>query len=206
MTEVIIIDTHQSIKDIIVNCFQQEAEALLTVSQSIDESMIKVVQHIEACQGRVVVCGVGKSGLIGKKIAATLASTGTPAYFVHAAEAAHGDLGMILAQDVVLLLSNSGETAELIHLISGIRKIGATTIAITASQKSTLGTQADLVIAHGVFKEADHLNVAPTVSAVVLLAIGDALAVALSKRRHFKKSDFHRFHPGGALGKRLTEE
>ncbi|QYF94753.1 KpsF/GutQ family sugar-phosphate isomerase [Massilia sp. PAMC28688] len=168
-----------------------------------DDSVGKAVGLLLACGGRVVVSGIGKSGHIGRKIAATLASTGTPAMFVHPAEAAHGDLGMVTAQDAFIAISNSGETAELMSILPIIKRMGAPLIAMTGNPKSSLALLADVHLDVSVAKEACPLNLAPTASTTVTLALGDALAVALLDARGFKEEDFARSHPGGALGRRL---
>jgi arabinose-5-phosphate isomerase len=168
-----------------------------------DDSLVRAVAVLYACTGRVVVSGMGKSGHIARKIAATMASTGTPAYFVHAAEALHGDLGMIHREDVLIALSNSGETAELLAIVPLVRRQGGRTIAMTGKPASTLATLADVHLDAGVAIEACPLNLAPTASTTCALALGDALAVALLEARGFREDDFARSHPGGALGRRL---
>ncbi|MCG2584954.1 KpsF/GutQ family sugar-phosphate isomerase [Massilia sp. TS11] len=168
-----------------------------------DDSIGRAVGLLLQCQGRVVVSGIGKSGHIGRKIAATLASTGTPAFFVHPAEAAHGDLGMVTAQDVFVAISNSGETAELVSIIPIIRRMGTGLVAMTGNPASSLARQADIHLDCSVDKEACPLNLAPTASTTATLAMGDALAVALLDARGFREEDFARSHPGGALGRRL---
>jgi len=180
-----------------------EAIELQRASQKINGSWIQAVLEILKIKGRVVVMGMGKSGHIGRKIAATLASTGTPAMFVHPAEASHGDLGMVLKEDIVLAISNSGESEELTSILPVLKRIGVNIIAITANQDSTLGHHANWVLESAVEKEACPLNLAPTASTTVQLAIGDALAVALLEARGFKADDFARSHPGGALGRKL---
>ena len=168
-----------------------------------DDSVGQAVGLLLECRGRVVVSGIGKSGHIGRKIAATLASTGTPAMFVHPAEAAHGDLGMVTAQDAFIAISNSGETAELMSILPIVKRMGAPLIAMTGNPKSSLALLADVHLDVSVAKEACPLNLAPTASTTVTLALGDALAVALLDARGFKEEDFARSHPGGALGRRL---
>ncbi len=167
------------------------------------DAFVQAVETILALQGRLVVVGMGKSGIIAKKIAATFASTGTPAFFVHAAEAQHGDLGMITGQDAVLALSHSGETAEVCGLLPEIRRRGATVIAITGHTGSTLARYADVVLHIPVRKEACPLNLAPTASTTATLALGDALAVVILKQRGFREEDFARVHPAGSLGRKL---
>ncbi|MFN3750348.1 MAG: SIS domain-containing protein [Thiobacillus sp.] len=180
-----------------------EADALRTVSSRLDHGFADAVRLILACAGRVVVSGMGKSGHVGGKIAATLASTGTPAFFMHPGEASHGDLGMIAHDDVVLALSNSGESSELVSIVPLIKRRGAKLVAMTGNPASTLARQADAHIHAGVEKEACPLNLAPTASTTAALALGDALAVALLDARGFSADDFARTHPGGSLGRRL---
>ena len=180
-----------------------EAEALSALVPRINEDFARACRLILDSQGRVVVTGMGKSGHIGGKIAATLASTGTPAFFVHPGEAQHGDLGMIQPQDVVIAISNSGETGEILTILPIIKRMGAKLIALTGNPKSSLATQADAHLDAGVAKEACPLNLAPTSSTTAALALGDALAVALLKTRNFTPEDFARSHPGGKLGRRL---
>jgi arabinose-5-phosphate isomerase len=171
--------------------------------KALGRSLVRAVDAIAALPGRVVVCGIGKSGHVGRKIQATLASTGTPSLFVHPAEASHGDLGMIQPGDAVLALSNSGETAELADVIGHSRRFGLTLIALTANPASTLARAADIVLALPQAPEACPMGLAPTTSTTMQLALGDALAVALLQRRGFTASDFGLFHPGGRLGARL---
>ena len=185
------------------DCLRIEAEAVAALISRIDRQFSSAVQLILDCQGRVIVSGMGKSGLIGRKIAATLASTGTPAFFLHPAEAIHGDLGMVVADDIVLAMSNSGETTEIVNILPALKRIGARIIAMTGKAKSTLGKNADVILDVGVEKEACPLGLAPTASTTAALAMGDALAVALLSARNFKPEDFAVFHPGGALGRRL---
>ena len=180
-----------------------EAEALSALVPRLNEDFARACRLILDCQGRVVVTGMGKSGHIGGKIAATLASTGTPAFFVHPGEAQHGDLGMITPGDVVLAISNSGETGEILTILPIIKRMGARLIALTGNPKSSLAQQADAHLDAGVAKEACPLNLAPTSSTTAALALGDALAVALLKTRNFTPEDFARSHPGGKLGRRL---
>ena len=180
-----------------------EAAAVTALAERLDERFSRVVSMLLACRGRVVVTGMGKSGHIGRKIAATLASTGTPSLFVHPAEASHGDLGMITAGDVVLAISNSGESEELTAILPLIRRMGVPLIAFTGRVDSTLGRHADVVLDTSVSKEACPHNLAPTASTTAQLALGDALAVALLDARGFNADDFARSHPGGALGRKL---
>jgi arabinose-5-phosphate isomerase len=180
-----------------------EAEALTALVPRLNEDFARACRLILDSHGRVVVTGMGKSGHIGGKIAATLASTGTPAFFVHPGEAQHGDLGMIQPQDVVIAISNSGETGEILTILPIIKRMGAKLIALTGNPKSSLAQQADAHLDAGVAKEACPLNLAPTSSTTAALALGDALAVALLKTRNFTPEDFARSHPGGKLGRRL---
>ena len=180
-----------------------EAAALLGLKARLDERFLKAVDMMLSVQGRVVVTGMGKSGHIGRKIAATLASTGTPAMFVHPAEASHGDLGMIKTVDVVLGISNSGESDELVAILPVLKRQGVPLIAMTGGLTSSLARHADVVLDTSVEKEACPLNLAPTASTTAQLAMGDALAVALLDARGFKPEDFARSHPGGSLGRKL---
>ncbi len=180
-----------------------EAAAVLGLKQHLDQSFAQAVEMMLRVSGRVVVMGMGKSGHIGRKIAATLASTGTPAMFVHPAEASHGDLGMIKPVDLVLAISNSGESEELTAILPVLKRMGAPLIAMTGKAESTLARHADIFLDCAVEKEACPLNLAPTASTTAQLALGDALAVALLDARGFKAEDFARSHPGGALGRKL---
>lgn len=180
-----------------------EAEALQALKERINEDFLKAVEIIHNSKGRVVVTGIGKSGLVGRKIAATLASTGTPSFFMHPAEASHGDLGMVTEEDVVIAISNSGETEEIIKLIPFLKYFNVKIIAITGNPQSTLAKQADAVLNVAVKEEACPFGFIPTASTTATLAMGDALAVSLIMRNGFKKEDFAFFHPGGSLGKRM---
>jgi arabinose-5-phosphate isomerase len=180
-----------------------EAQAVTTVAQRLDATFTRALELVLGIPGRVVVMGMGKSGHIGRKIAATLASTGTPAMFVHPAEASHGDLGMITSADLVLGISNSGESEELTAILPLIKRMGVPLLAITGRPDSTLGRHADVVLNASVDKEACPHNLAPTASTTAQLALGDALAVALLDARGFKADDFARSHPGGSLGRKL---
>jgi arabinose-5-phosphate isomerase len=183
--------------------FDIEAAAVLGLKQRTGEAFTRAVEKMLAVRGRVVVMGIGKSGHIARKIAATLASTGTPAMFVHPAEASHGDLGMIKPVDLVLAVSNSGEVDEVTTLLPVIKRLGSTLVAMTGNPNSTLARHADIVLDSGVEKEACPLQLAPTASTTAQLALGDALAVALLDARGFRQEDFARSHPGGALGRKL---
>jgi arabinose-5-phosphate isomerase len=180
-----------------------EADAVLKISARLDGAFAQAVGLILACHGRVIVSGIGKSGHIARKIAATMASTGTPAYFVHAAEAVHGDLGMIARDDVLIALSNSGENDELLTIVPLVKRQGGKLIAITGNADSSLAKEADIHLDARVDEEACPLNLAPTASTTAALALGDALAVALLDARGFGAEDFARSHPGGSLGRKL---
>ncbi|MBX3117795.1 MAG: KpsF/GutQ family sugar-phosphate isomerase [Fimbriimonadaceae bacterium] len=181
----------------------QEADAIRYLAEHLDETHAKAVEWILTCTGRVITCGVGKSGHIARKTAGTLSSTGTPSLFLHASEAVHGDLGMVTANDVVLLYSHSGETGEILDLFVPLKAIGAKTILITGRPDSSCGRQADLAISTLVTEEACPNNLAPTTSTTAMMALSDALAVAVMKERQFTAEDFAKFHPSGTLGKRL---
>ena len=180
-----------------------EAEALQTLAESIDDTFRQAVEMILRCRGRVVVSGMGKSGLIGQKIASTFSSTGTPSFFLHPAEGVHGDLGMIMKGDVVIAISNSGETEEILRILPVIKRLGARLIAVAGNPSSTLARAGDLFLPVTIREEACPLGLAPTASTTATLALGDALAVALLVERGFREEDFAIFHPGGSLGKRL---
>ena len=183
--------------------FEIEARALQALSARQGEGFVQAVQAMLACRGRTVVMGIGKSGHVGRKIAATLASTGTPSFFVHPAEASHGDLGMVTPGDVVLAISNSGEVDELVALLPALRRLSVTLVAMTGKPTSSLARHADIVLSSAVDQEACPLNLAPTASTTAQMALGDALAVALLDARGFVAADFARSHPGGSLGRRL---
>jgi len=187
-----------------VTVLKIEAEGLLNLVNRLDDNFIQMVNIIYGCQGRVLVAGIGKSGLIGRKIVATLNSTGTRSVFLHPVEALHGDLGLVASGDIFIALSTSGETEEINMLVPSIRQLGSTIIAFTGRSDSTLARQSDIVIDVKVEREACPMGLAPTASSTALLAMGDALAVSLIHRRGFKSSDFKKFHPGGALGQRLA--
>src|SRR4051812_30744077 len=183
--------------------FDIEAEAVLGLKDRIGDSFASAVEAMLGVRGRVVVMGMGKSGHVGRKVAATLASTGTPAMFVHPAEASHGDLGMIKPVDLVLLISNGGESDEITSILPVLKRLGSPIVAMTGNRQSSLARHADFVLDSSVAKEACPLNLAPTASTTAQLALGDALAVALLDARGFKAEDFARSHPGGALGRKL---
>ena len=189
--------------DLACRALDIEAQAILGLKSQLGESFVQAVQTILRCSGRVVVTGMGKSGHVGRKIAATLASTGTPALFMHPAEASHGDLGMLTPGDVMLAISNSGESDELNLIMPVVKRLGVPLIAITGKQDSTLARQATFSLSSSVEQEACPLNLAPTASTTAQLALGDALAVVLLDARGFREEDFARSHPGGSLGRRL---
>ena len=180
-----------------------EARAIAALVDRLDERFAKAVDLLHRCPGKVVVSGMGKSGLIGQKIAATLASTGTPAFFVHPADGIHGDLGMLAKQDALLAISNSGETEEVIKLLPFMKRLSIPIIALTGRTQSTLAKHSDVVLDVSESEEACPLGLAPTSSTTAALAMGDAVAIALLQKRGFKEEDFAQFHPGGALGRRL---
>ncbi len=183
---------------------EMDAISKLLETDTIDfEGVCDVLMH---CHGKVVFMGVGKSGHIGKKLAATFSSTGTPSFFVHSTEAVHGDLGMIQSDDVVILISNSGGTKEVLSNLPTLKAIGCKTIALTSNASSELAGACDYRVIYPFSEEADHLNLAPTSSSTLTLVVGDAIACALSAARGFQKKDFHLYHPAGSLGKRLHEE
>lgn len=182
---------------------RMEAEAILELVPRIDDNFAAAVKMILECEGRTVITGMGKSGLIGRKMAATLASTGTPSFYLHPAEGIHGDLGMVTESDVVIALSNSGETGEVLNILPSLRRIGAKVIAMVGNPDSTLGKNADVILNVGVSREACPLGLAPTSSTTAALAYGDALALALLKKHNFTASQFAIFHPGGSLGRKL---
>ena len=195
--------THSRVLDVARQALQVEADTLLALRPRLGDAFVQVVHKILDCSGRVVVMGMGKSGHVGRKIAATLASTGTPAFFVHPGEASHGDLGMVTATDIVLALSNSGESDELNAIIPVLKRLGVTLIGMTGGLSSSLARHADFVLDSRVEQEACPLNLAPTASTTAQIALGDALAVALLDARGFRAEDFARSHPGGSLGRKL---
>ncbi|MDP2993329.1 MAG: KpsF/GutQ family sugar-phosphate isomerase [Deltaproteobacteria bacterium] len=182
---------------------QIEAEGILKLIDKLDNGFIRAVELIYETKGRVIVTGIGKSGIVGRKISATLSSTGTAALFLHPVEAMHGDLGMVGKHDIVIAISNSGETKELTALIPQIKHLGARIVALTGNLKSTLAAQSDVAIDVGVEREACPLGLTPTASTTAVLAMGDALAVTLLHKRNFNERDFYRYHPSGSLGDRL---
>lgn len=180
-----------------------EAEAILAMADRLDKNFEQAVDLLFGCKGRVVVTGIGKSGMIGRKIAATLASTGAPAFFLHPAEGSHGDLGMVTHQDIIILLSNSGETGEILALLPVFKRMGIPLIALTGRKESTLAKRSDVVLDIAVEREACPMGLAPTCSTTAALAMGDALAVSLLEKRDFGPEQFAFLHPGGSLGKQL---
>ena len=190
-----------SIHDLAMEVLQIEADSILKLKDRIGEDFEKAIDILYDCKGRVIVTGMGKSGHIGRKIAATLSSTGTPSYFLHPAESTHGDSGLITRDDVVIAISNSGETAELMNLLPLIERFGVKMIAMTGKKESTLGKKSDVVLDVSVEKEACPLGKAPTASTTATLAMGDAVAICLLKKRGFTEEDFLMFHPSGALGR-----
>lgn len=190
-------------KSIVKETLEIEANTLLQAAENVSEDLEKIVETILLCKGKLIVTGVGKSGLIGAKMAATFASTGTPSFFLHPTEAMHGDLGMISKDDVVLAISYSGESEELSSILPHVKRFDIPLIGMTKNSSSTLGDFSDLLVKIDVQKEACPLDIAPTSSTTLTLALGDALAVCLMKARDFKKEDFASFHPGGSLGRQL---
>lgn len=188
------------------NVMKMEGEAILNSIDQMNDEIDKAVELIMATKGKVVITGVGKSGHVGEKIAATMSSTGTPSFFVHSTEGVHGDLGMIEKCDTVIMISNSGETKEVLNLLPSLKKIGSKLISITKNHNSSLAKACDVSIAYKYDKEADSLGLAPSVSSTLTLAVGDALALTLSHKKGFTSENFHLYHPGGSLGKMLEEK
>ena len=193
-------------KEFFKNVMKMEGEAILNSIDSMNDEIDKAVELIMATKGKVIITGVGKSGHVGEKIAATMSSTGTPSFFVHATEGVHGDLGMIEKQDTVIMISNSGETKEVLNLLPSLKKIGSKLISITKNHNSSLAKACDISIAYKYDREADSLGLAPSVSSTLTLAVGDALALTLSYKKGFTSDNFHLYHPGGSLGKMLEEK
>ena len=189
--------------EVAARVLHDEAEAILKLIDRLDTSFEDAVNLISCSSGRVILTGMGKSGHIAKKVSATMASTGTPSFFLHPAEGIHGDLGMVTAQDVIIAYSNSGETGEILNIIPSVKRIGAKMIAVVGNVNSTLAKNSDVVLYAGAEKEADSLGLAPTSSTTAALALGDALAVTLMEKMHFTADNFAVFHPGGSLGRRL---
>ena len=191
------------IKERAIETLKIEAAAVENLINRVDEEFVRAIESILKCRGRIVVTGMGKSGHVGRKIAATFASTGTPAFFLHPAEAYHGDLGMVTANDIVIAISNSGESSEIVNILPIIRRIGAQIIAMCGRRNSSLGKNADFFINIGVEREACSLGLAPTASTTATLAMGDAMAMALMDEKKFTSQEYALFHPGGALGRKL---
>ena len=191
------------IKERAIETLKIEASAVENLINRVDEEFVRAIESILKCRGRIVVTGMGKSGHVGRKIAATFASTGTPAFFLHPAEAYHGDLGMVTANDIVIAISNSGESSEIVNILPIIRRIGAQIIAMCGRRNSSLGKNADFFINIGVEREACSLGLAPTASTTATLAMGDAMAMALMDEKKFTSQEYALFHPGGALGRKL---
>jgi len=192
-------------REVALQVLAAEADAIRNLMENLGEDFDRAVELIDGCGGRVVLTGMGKSGIICRKIAATMRSTGTPALFMHPAEAIHGDLGMVAGGDLVVAISNSGTTDEILNLVAVLRRIGVVLIAITSNPESPLATTADLHLDVGVRREACPMNLAPTASTTAALALGDALAMSVSVKKGFKEEDFARLHPGGKLGKRFLK-
>ena len=195
--------TDRELREVGRRVLEEEGRTLLRAAAALDDGLVQAARCVASCTGRVVVSGLGKSGLIGRKIAATLASLGTPAFFLHAAEGSHGDLGMVCREDVGLFLSNSGETREVLELVPFFRRLGAPLIALTGRTDSSLARVADIVLDSSVEREADPLGLAPTSSTTLQLALGDALAGMVTRLQGLQPEDFALFHPGGALGRKL---
>lgn len=182
----------------------QEAQSIRELADRLDARFLQAVYRILHCEGFIVVSGIGKAGIVGKKVSATLSSTGSPSHFLHPAEAIHGDLGAVKSKDVVLVFSQSGETEEILRILPALRSLSGSIIAVTASERSTLARNAEIVLPIGRIEEADKHDLAPSTSTTVMIALGDALALAVSERRGFQAEDFAKYHPGGALGRKLS--
>jgi arabinose-5-phosphate isomerase len=185
---------------------EHEGRAILALGDQLNEKFCQAIEILMNCSGKVIITGIGKPGHVGKKIAASLASLGTPSFFLHADEGLHGDSGMVTEKDVVVVISQSGETAEALALLAILKKISCKIISITGHLNCTLARKADVALVTGVSKEADPLDLAPSTSSTAMLALGDALAITLSQLKGFSRKDFALFHPGGSLGKRLLGE
>lgn len=199
-------DPGQRALDAAREVLRHEAAMLEAMADRLDDGFCRCIDRLQTLKGRIVVTGLGKSGLVGRKIAATFASTGAPAFFVHAGEALHGDAGMVLPEDVLIALSNSGETVEVVRFTRMVKERGTAVIALVGSTDSTLGREADEALDVGVEREADPLDLAPTASTTATIAMGDALSVALMTLRGFRPEDFFKHHPDGALGRRIERE
>lgn len=198
--------TDQEIVALVKHKIEREADALLKVAEQIDQTSAEAVRLIANCRGRVVVTGLGKTGHVGKKLAASLASMGTPAFFVHSCESLHGDMGMITSEDVVIMISNSGKSPEILNMLPALQIIGPKTISITNNRESPLAKGTDFAILCDAGEEIDHNGLAPTTSALAALAIGDAFATTVCEAKGFSSEDFALRHPGGALGQKLLKE
>ncbi|MGR5231124.1 KpsF/GutQ family sugar-phosphate isomerase [Vibrio rotiferianus] len=199
-----VVSDNENWTDSIISTYHHQAIALQSMAENIDvEQYQNALEYMLGCTGHVIICGMGKSGHVGKKISATLASTGTPSFFLHPSEAFHGDLGMITCDDVIVLISNSGETDEVLQLIPSLKLFGNKIISITGKSTSTMSKNSDVTLLLAESQESCPNNLAPTTSTTLIIALGDALAVALMKMRQFQPNDFARFHPGGSLGRRL---
>lgn len=192
--------------DRIKEIIEKEIQAINLLLKNLDKEYEEVCKALIDCKGKVIFMGVGKSGHIGKKLAATFSSTGTPSFFIHATEAIHGDSGMIEKEDIVFLLSNSGNTSEVLNVIPILRTIGCKSIGFTSNEDSSLAQNCDYKLIYPKVEEADHLGLAPTSSSTVMLVIGDAIACTLSQSINFTRQDFYKYHPGGSLGKLLKGE
>lgn len=197
---------HENIIDSCKAQIQKEADALNKVAEQVDEAYVEACHAILECKGRVIVTGLGKTGHIGRKIAASLASLGVPAFFVHSCESLHGDMGMITQDDVVIMISNSGKSAEILNMLPSLSILGVKTISITNNRNSPLALATDIKILCDAGTEIDHMGLAPTTSTTAALSIGDAIATVVSKMRGFERKDFALSHPGGALGQQLIKE
>jgi len=185
---------------------KQEGKAVSNLANILNENFLQAIEVIRNCQGKVVVAGLGKGGRVGTKIAASFSSLGTPAFFLHADEALHGDSGAVTGKDVLIVISHSGKTSEVLAFMDIMKKIGSPIISITGKKDCTLARMADVALTTEVSQEADPMNLAPTTSAITALALGDVLAICLSRLKEFSKEDFTFYHPGGALGERLSKE
>jgi len=196
----------QEIMNNAIRIFENEANAILNLRTTIQYSLISAIQIIENCSGHILIFGVGKSGIIGEKIAASFSSLGTPSIFIHATEAVHGDMGKIRNNDVCIFISHSGESPEIVNILNHVKKFGNKLISITGNKNSFIAKSVNINIDTGVDCEADIRGLAPTTSAIATLAIGDALALIIADLRGFTKSNFHKFHPGGNIGKLMNNE
>lgn len=185
---------------------ESQIQAVSKIGRLLDDPFVSIIETLKHCKGKVIVSGLGKSGIIGRKMAATLASTGTPSFFLHAAEAAHGDLGMIGSEDVLIAISNSGSTKEVIALVRHAKSFASSTIAMTSNPASELARLSDAILLVPAVAESDHLGLAPSNSTTVMLVMGDIVALTLSREKGFTREQFYRSHPGGALGRALESE